>query len=295
MISGLGLKTEELTKASQRVWFNLFVQSYNFLFISYVVHGISILLVKFQVITQALGDGLTITSCLPMTINLVTVLTKSSDGDEAAAIFNTAFGNMIGVFLSPTIILGYLGVQGGVDVMEVFVKLALRVLLPIFIGQVLQKTSKRVVEFVEKYKSKLQKVQEACLIFIVYTVFCRTFSDPEQCATISQICKMIVIEFVLLVMFNGIAWTLLGILYANEPKLRVMGLFGCTHKTIAMGIPLINSVYESSPNLGLYTLPILIWHPTQLIIGTFLAPRLSKFISQKEEQRISGYNTGYLT
>ncbi len=66
----------------------------------------------------------------------------------------------------------------------------------------------------------------------------------------------------------------------------VMGLFGCTHKSVALGIPLINAIYEENPLVGFYTLPLLIWHPMQLIIGTFLAPRLSDFVD-KEEERLS--------
>ncbi len=46
---------------------------------------------------------------------------------EASAIFNAACGNLVGVFLSPILILGYLGVTGDVDLLGVFVKLALRV------------------------------------------------------------------------------------------------------------------------------------------------------------------------
>ena len=64
-----------------------------------------------------------------------------------------------------------------------------------------------------------------------------------------------------------------------------MGLYGCTHKTVAMGVPLINAIYESNPNVGLYTLPLLIWHPMQLVIGSALAPKLSGWVD-KEEKRL---------
>ena len=65
-----------------------------------------------------------------------------------------------------------------------------------------------------------------------------------------------------------------------EPKLRVMGLFGCTHKTIAMGIPLIGAIFGgcSDCNVGLYYLPLLVWHPMQLLIGSALTARLSAWV-----------------
>jgi len=53
---------------------------------------------------------------------------------------------------------------------------------------------------------------------------------------------------------------------------------------VAMGVPLINAIYEDDPLVGLYTLPVLIWHTSQLLIGSGLAPRLAKFVKQEEER-----------
>ena len=82
----------------------------------------------------------------------------------------------------------------------------------------------------------------------------------------------------------AIAWYMLKLLFPDQPKLRVMGLYGCTHKTVAMGVPLINAIYENNPAVGLYTLPLLIWHPMQLVMGTFLSPRLAAFVENEEER-----------
>ena len=77
---------------------------------------------------------------------------------------------------------------------------------------------------------------------------------------------------------------MLRLLFPNDPQLRVMGLFGCTHKTVAIGVPLINAIYEDNEAVGLYTLPLLIWHPMQLVIGTFLVPRLAAFVKAENER-----------
>ncbi|KAK7241453.1 symporter [Aureococcus anophagefferens] len=77
----------------------------------------------------------------------------------------------------------------------------------------------------------------------------------------------------------GLAWFALGVA-GFPPALRVMGLFGCTHKTVAMGVPLIDAIYGDDSNKGLYLLPLLVWHPTQLIVGSFLANPLSKWIAK---------------
>ena len=59
----------------------------------------------------------------------------------------------------------------------------------------------------------------------------------------------------------------------------------CHEKSVAMGIPMLNAIFESNPNVGLYTLPLLIWHPMQLVIGSFLAPRIANWV-EREENRL---------
>jgi sodium/bile acid cotransporter 7 len=222
---------------------------------------------------------------------MVLVLTKSSNGDLAAAIFNAAAGNMIGVFLSPLLILGYLSVSGEVDLVDVFYKLALRVVLPVVIGQLIRKFIPPAVKFFENHKPGFKQAQQLALVFIVYTVFCETFQEGNKNVTGVDIIVMIIVEFLCLTVLMTLAWILLKLLFPNEPRLRVMGLYGCTHKTVAMGVPLINALYEHDSTIGLITLPLLTWQSMQLIMGSFLAPKLASWVN-KEEIRLGIHQGG---
>lgn len=283
VLAGMGIKTEEFAKAFQRLGFNAFVQVFNFGACSGIVFGFSRLMLMAGALPQSLADGMTICACLPITVNMVLVLTKSAGGDEASAIFNAAFGNLTGVFLSPALILGYLGVSGSVDLGRVFFKLGLRVVLPIAVGQVLKNYVPAAKEFVKRYKKYFKKAQEWALVFIVYTVFCKTFFKGSD-ATVGDIFIMIAMQLVCLTTVMATAWTALRILFRDEPKLQAMGLFGCTHKTVAMGVPLINAIYEENPMVGLYTLPLLIWHPMQLVLGSAVAPRVAAYVERREKE-----------
>jgi sodium/bile acid cotransporter 7 len=221
-------------------------------------------------------------ACVPIAINLVIVLTTNAGGDVAAAIFNAAFGNIIGIFLSPVLILAYLGKIGSTNMTEVFYKLALRVVLPLGVGQLLHKI-KAVADFRTTNKVNFQKAQMYALCFIVYTVFCRTFQDKTQ-SSLGDVFFMILFQFQILIVLMVLAWYSLRLCFPDNPKLRVMGLFGCTHKSLAVGVPLVNTIYELDPNLSLYTLPLLIWHPMTLVIGSALTPRLAAFVKQENER-----------
>ena len=155
-------------------------------------------------LSQNLAHGLIISSCLSVSINMVIVLTHSAGGDDAAAVFHAALGNILGVFLSPLLILGYLGVTGNVNLGGVFYKLAVRVLLPLLFGQVLR-LSKAVRVAVVKHKKMLKHAQVYALVYIVYTVFCEVFED-EKVSNLEEIFLMVFIELGLLLFFMVLAW-----------------------------------------------------------------------------------------
>ena len=278
--AGLSLKTSEFTKALLNWPYNLLVQVYNFAVVSALVFGVSRGLYESNVIGQDLADGMVVCACMPMTISTVVVLTKAAGGDEAAAIFNSAAGNAVGVFLTPLLILGYLGVSGDIDLVTVFYQLALRVLLPALVGQILQRFTV-VQDFTASHKFLLKQAQTYSLVFIVYTIFCETFSSDTG-SSIGDIFLMILFQLLLLILVMVLAWYMLRLLYPNHPTLRVAGLYCCTHKTAAVGIPLIAALYADSPKVGAYTLPLLVWHPLQLVIGTMIAPRLVHFVKREE-------------
>ena len=189
----------------------------------------------------------------------------------------------MGIFLSPVLILCYLGVHGDISLPHVFFKLGLLVLLPICVGQYLQAYVTTAKDFVKHHKGYFKQTQEYCLVFIVYTVFCKTFLNGCD-ASASDVVLMAALEFCMLTTGMVLAWVALRALFPREPRLQVTGVFGCTHKTLSMGIPLIHAIYENNPRLGLYTLPLLIWHPMQLVLGTAVAPRLAAYVERREEE-----------
>jgi predicted Na+-dependent transporter len=164
-LSGLSLRTSEIVGAVSSHWrFHLVVQLFSLGVVPAVVYGITrLLLLLGDFLARPLADGMVICACLPMTINMVMVLTKAAGGDDASALVGAVVGNGVGVILSPLLILAYLGIQGNVNVGEVFIKLALRVLLPVIVGQVLQKTTNVYEALYQPHKKVIAKMQQLLL------------------------------------------------------------------------------------------------------------------------------------
>jgi ACR3 family arsenite efflux pump ArsB len=69
---------------------------------------------------------------------MCTTLTTSAHGDVPAAVFNASVGNFLGIFLTPLLLLGFLDVHSSVPFEQVLIKLVLKVVVPIAVGQAVQ-------------------------------------------------------------------------------------------------------------------------------------------------------------
>ena len=56
------------------------------------------------------------------------------------------------------------------------------------------------------------------------------------------------------------------------------------HKTLAFGLPLINTVFEGNPNLASYCAPIMLMHPLQLVIGSLVVPYFKQMVEEEEKK-----------
>ena len=240
---GMGIKTEVFFgEASQRLEFNMFVQGFSFLFVSAIVYGLSRFFVAANVLVHSVANGMVICSCLPATLNMVMVLTRISGGNESAAIFNCTLGTIVGTIIGPSLITVYLGASSNMDALDVFYRVVLRVILPMTFGQFLQKQSKRTMRFFRRFRALIMIGQRFLLTFVVYTEFCLNFlRNMENHGTyrfssreLVSIPVMIFVQFLLQCLFMVISWHALDIVYTNEPKLRCMGIFGCTHKNVSV-------------------------------------------------------------
>jgi sodium/bile acid cotransporter 7 len=61
-------------------------------------------------------------------------------------------------------------------------------------------------------------------------------------------------------------------------------MFCGSHKGLAFGLPLVNTIFEGNPNLAFYCAPIMFIHPLQLVVGSFVMPRLQQYVAAGNEE-----------
>ena len=280
-LSGWSLKTRELVKAALYCKLNSVVQLFSLVFVPLVIYGL-VSLLYLTSLDDKLLKGLLISACLPTTVSMCVVLTKTAGGNDAAAIFNAAFGNLLGIFVTPLSILVLVGSESSMALGEVLLKLVLKILVPLAAGQCVQYSVPGARELYTTNKTRFKRVQETLLLWIVYTTFCQTFHVGTT-AKAADFIVTLVLVVVLYIFYCACCHVASGFACLDFSRRdRVAVLFCATHKTVAAGIPMLNTIFEGHADLGLFVLPLLIWHPLQLFMGSAAVPWLSKWVDAEE-------------
>ena len=119
---------------------------------------------------------------------------------------------------------------------------------------------------------------------IVWASFCNTFASKVQVSGAALVALFGIVVAMQLTMYI-LAWQFysLSCLKLSLPD-RIAGLFCSCHKTLALGVPLITSIYENSDDgAGLYTIALLIYHPLLIVFGSVFVPRLKAMVAKERK------------
>ncbi len=270
-VSGLTLPTAQLRTAAGQWRLHCFIQIFCFALTPLLVLPF-ISLLRYLQLPPALGDGFLILACLPTTIASCVIYSRSANGNEAGALCNAVGGNLLGLFLTPLLIVLLLGTHGETPILAVLKQLSFEVMLPLIIGQLIR-YALRAQAF-----PRLRHIPSVLLLYIIWCVFSATFSLGFDPALLSAMTWTIIFATLLQVVMLGFSWFLSGwSQFQFTHQDRIAALFCSTQKTLALGVPLVSILYAQHPHLAWLTLPLIIYHPLQLFIGGVLVARLVKY------------------
>ncbi|KAF9335316.1 hypothetical protein BG006_000383 [Podila minutissima] len=193
LLSGLSLKTKDLLISAINYRAHLLVQVTSFIVIPLVVKAVTSL-IGLSDFNATLLAGMAVTSATPTTISSNVVMTANSDGNESLALFNAALGNLMGVFISPIIVLLLLhntdaspSGQHGLDYTTILRDLGTTILVPIVVGQIYLYFFPKSVAWAKKVVH-FPTLNSSCLLILVWTVFCDAFyTDTFASVTAGEI------------------------------------------------------------------------------------------------------------
>ncbi|HET7545728.1 MAG TPA: bile acid:sodium symporter family protein [Polyangiaceae bacterium] len=220
-----------------------------------------------------LRTGLFFLCALPSTVSSSVALTATAKGNVPAAVFNATLSSLLGVVLTPLWLSLVLGATGqALPIASVILDLALWLVLPLFIGQLLRPM---LGAFATRHKSRISVLDRLTILLLVYTSFCDSVQDGVWRAGGGALLVSALASVAILAATMLSVWQLSRALHFALPD-RIVALFCGSKKTLASGVPMARLIFGAHPGLGIILLPIMLYHPLQLVVGGWLAGRFAR-------------------
>lgn len=217
--------------------------------------------------------GILFLTLVPSTVQSSVAFTSIAKGNVAGAIVSASTSNLVGVFITPSLVMLLMGTGGGVHIdTSVFGEIALLLLAPFILGQL---TRRWVGKFAQSKATKV--VDRGSIAMVVYSAFSKGVVDGIW-SSIS------IWELAFLVAFAAIFVTFmlwltkkvsekLGFKRADTVAIEFCG----SKKSLATGLPMASVIFASGgTSLGLLILPLMIYHQVQLMMCSWLASRYAQ-------------------
>lgn len=217
--------------------------------------------------------GILFLTLVPSTVQSSVAFTSIAKGNVAGAIVSASTSNLVGVFITPSLVMLLMGTGGGVHIdTSVFREIALLLLAPFILGQL---TRRWVGKFAQSKATKV--VDRGSIAMVVYSAFSKGVVDGIW-SSIS------IWELAFLVAFAAIfvafmLWLTkkvsekLGFKRADTVAIEFCG----SKKSLATGLPMASVIFASGgTSLGPLILPLMIYHQVQLMMCSWLASRYAQ-------------------
>ncbi|XP_027260710.1 sodium/bile acid cotransporter 7 isoform X2 [Cricetulus griseus] len=265
--SGLSLKTEELTSALVHLKLHLFIQIFTLAFFPATI-WLFLQLLSVTPINEWLLKGLQTVGCMPPPVSSAVILTKAVGGNE-------------GIIVTPLLLLLFLGSSSSVPFTAIFSQLFMTVVVPLIIGQIIRRYIK---DWLERKKPPFSAVSSSVLLMIIYTTFCDTFSNPHI-----DLDKFSLVLILFIIVSVQLSFMLLTFIFSTRnnsgftPADTVAIIFCSTHKSLTLGIPMLKIVFAGHEHLSLISVPLLIYHPAQILLGSVLVPTIKSWMVSRQK------------
>ncbi|XP_022190136.2 sodium/bile acid cotransporter 7-B [Nilaparvata lugens] len=276
-LSGMSLSFSEMKATTSRIKVHFYIQAFTFLFIPLLIMTINVFLRNVFAINEWILKGLATVSCMPPPVSSAVILTRAVGGNEAVAVFNSVIGSLIGLFFTPLVLLLMLGKTAVVSTLSSIYILCQTVLLPLLVGQTLRSTG------LLKYgvhQLPLSSIGQMALLFIIFTTFCDAFRTHDIPMNAADILITVFLVVLIQMIFLYISFELSNYFSNTFAPSDVVAITFCsTHKSLTLGIPILRILFSGYAHFSQITLPFLIYHPTQIILGGLLVPYLKRWIN----------------
>ena len=269
-IQGLTIQKEKLFDGLKNIKLHIFILFYTFIFFPAYIF-IAVKIFPFINYNEGIVAGLFALACLPTTIVISSVFVGVAGGNETTAVFNIVVSNIIGVFFTPVILSILLGKSTLAlplsMVLEILKSLFVRIIIPMGLGMIVRNFA---ITFLDNNKKKFSLVSNFAVLFVVYTAFGGS-SDSITMELIKNLYPVFIFLALTYLFISFIVYKTAGLM-KFETGDKIAALFTTAQKTLSMGVTLITLYFINNKEiLGIILIPLLFYHPWQIIMANFIA------------------------
>jgi sodium/bile acid cotransporter 7 len=225
------------------------------------------------VLTNDLYNGLLFLCLVPSTVQSSIAFTSIARGHVSAAIVSASLSNILGVVLTPLLVVLLMTTAGAPRVDAAAIRdIMVQLLLPFAAGQLARPW---LGGLIARYAAVLKVVDRGSILLVVYTAFSMgVVKGIWVSVNMWRLISVTVVAAVLLAVVLGIT-TSIGRLARLDRGDAIVLLFCGSKKSLASGLPMALVLFPAA-TVGLTMLPLMIFHQIQLVVCAVIASRLAR-------------------
>ena len=237
-------------------------------FVVFPLIGIPFRLLVPSVLTEDLYKGVLFFCLVPSTVQSSIAFTSIARGNVAAAVVSASISNLLGVFVTPLLVVLLMDATGqaSVDLSSVG-DIMLQILLPFVVGQFARPL---LIEWLRRHNRPTRLVDRGSILLVVYAAFSEGMNEHIW-STVSawQVLAVGLVAIAILGIILAIT-TLAGRELGFNREDRIVLVFCGSKKSLATGVPMASVLFAGQP-VSLIVLPLMIFHQVQLIACAAIA------------------------
>ncbi len=218
-----------------------------------------------------LRTGLFFLCALPSTITSAVALTSAANGNVPLAIFNSSLSSILGVFLTPLWVSSVLvSASHAGSPSQIVANSVLLLLLPLGAGQWARRW---IGAWLSRHKRSARLVDRSVILLLIHASFCNSFASGVWTDYGWVLLASALVGSALLfgLMFHASSYC--GRWLALDESSRRAAVLCASQKSLAVGVPMAQLFFGTTPEAGVILLPILTYHPMQLALSGWIVGR----------------------
>lgn len=268
LVYGMRLPTSEVVRGLRNVRLQgaVLVSTY----VLFPLLGFALYWLTGDIIGISFATGLLYLSLLPSTVQSSVTFVSIARGDIAGAVCAATISNILGMFLTPALVLLFMNVEGAST--GGFQSVLLKLLLPFIVGQLLQPF---VGNWIRSHRSLTKTVDYTAIILVVFSAVVKATNDGAwSSVTVGGFAVLFVVLIILLVLMLLATWFIGKPLKLPRAE-RIVVLMCGSKKSLATGLPMAKALFDPAL-VGAIAVPVIIFHQIQLMVCAVIARRLAR-------------------